>query len=1069
MEPKQSNLKYEENERLSKQETIKQEKEEEKELKEEIELMDIDSENSQEFEKHLSNTTFKYEKCEYKFSELYKNFKRGNFPTDDFILDYDIDGKFYILYKGENDEIIFYFYNYLLELELFDLNLKKNKIVKICSTYEIYNIINQKNKINFYYGNKKIHNYNITPLMIKNNKISLTYYQETIEKINFANKYKFIYTKDKSFSPIIFDKYFYTYFPELDTFENINKKFQYIKTKKRQELQMFISSYLQDNNIIKFTGPSGIGKSFFLLYLSKTTNNYLYLNFAVMNYLLSTNQNIKLINLLISALNRLNLSEKNTTHLNEYFEKLTIVDIDHIVKYLINYLMEQKMPIKIILDQFKMKYFMSWEDFENDFQKKERTTKLIICSSINDNNIRDSICKNINDFISDKEERNKDKNEEKKNNEIPKKKSEYFYISNLFDKQSLNQLYNSEVGLEIKDENKFIYESFDYIPKYVLKINKANNAYIESSNIVERIKTKFRDFYKADKDADDMNLKLKLSSLRRYIGQNFPIKDFIGITSKFSFKYFIIKFYTKEGEVDFINNDMPIISFKIDYLFSLISEIIGEMALESNDLFFDNGIYKEHSGSTIGGYFELVAIEKIKKNILILPNNHYEYIINVDKINEMNKIKLNINHLIKNKIELSKEMKEIKQKENSNILENNENINIEKNITEKNIKIQENLDFTIHPSFEQSKLINFEADYLVQKSTINEIKNAFIKDNNFRIYDDSGNLFLSSRLFETPKDKIKKVLTKSLDDINNNYHLLKDKNILITQFYENAEAFDLGYLFGESDKKVFIGFHMKSYKDYCENKRTFKISREKIIKQSQMLIFNSKVHLDVDIIQLNYIIVGLYFKDEKNLKENVTYSEDLIKFCEKNKFKLILYDPFLKVFLDEKKNYIREIKMNDKNMNLLEEEEIKPYEGLENNYLKRKTNRQLEGELIELTKNTNNLHDIGDKLSLYKIMLLINQIKNELNLKKIKYAGAYKISNKKFHLYVPKENYMLLFYKKNHKEMKDLKKFYAYLQKNKKFFVYDFETKKSIQYDFNLYYYSLFELNENYYIFKIEN
>ena len=135
MEPKQSNLKYEENERLSKQETIKQEKEEEKELKEEIELMDIDSENSQEFEKHLSNTTFKYEKCEYKFSELYKNFKRGNFPTDDFILDYDIDGKFYILYKGENDQIIFYLYNYLLELELFDLNFKKNKIVKICSTY----------------------------------------------------------------------------------------------------------------------------------------------------------------------------------------------------------------------------------------------------------------------------------------------------------------------------------------------------------------------------------------------------------------------------------------------------------------------------------------------------------------------------------------------------------------------------------------------------------------------------------------------------------------------------------------------------------------------------------------------------------------------------------------------------------------------------------------------------------------------------------------------------------------------------------------------------------------------
>ena len=177
----------------------------------------------------------------------------------------------------------------------------------------------------------------------------------------------------------------------------------------------------------------------------------------------------------------------------------------------------------------------------------------------------------------------------------------------------MNQLYNSEGGIGVKTENNFIYESFDYIPKYVFKINKADDVSLKIIEITDLIKQKFQDFYKLDKD--DMNLKLKLSSIRRYIGQIFPIQDFNKITSNFSFKYFIMKFYTNEGEVDFIKEEIPIISFQIDYAFSLISEIIEEMALESNDLFFDNGIYKEHTGITIGGYFELITIDKIKKKL----------------------------------------------------------------------------------------------------------------------------------------------------------------------------------------------------------------------------------------------------------------------------------------------------------------------------------------------------------------------------------------------------------------------------------------------------------------------
>ena len=1026
-----------------------------------------DDDNSQKFFEHISKVTFKFDKYEYKFEQLYNFFKDAKSPNDDFNIKILIDKKICSLFSTKNDKIRFYFYNHLFDLELCDFMNEKKEINKICSTYEIYEIIKKK-KVTFYYANKKIDNYNISPLMIKNNKISLIYYPETIEKINFGDKYIYKEFEDKGFCPKTFDNNFYSYFPELQFFQNLDIKIQYINTKKREDLEVFIDQYLQDNKIIKLTGPSGIGKSFFLLYLSRTTHNYLYLNLAVLNYLFNQNNNVRLINMIITEINRLKLSEENKKDLNKYFEELKIIDLDAIIKYLINYFIEQKNTIKIIMDQFKTKYFKSWENLENVINKSKSEINLIICSSINDHNIRDSVCRSINNFI------NKEKiNTEDELNVTSKAiSSEYFYISNLFDKESLNLLYNSEEGFKIKDEYKIIYELFDYIPKYVFDINRADNISIKIDKINEKIKQKFQDFYKLDKN--DINLKLKLSYLRRYIGKKFSIKNFNNIISDFSLKYFTIKFYVDEEEIDFLKEEMPVTDFQIDYSFSYISEIIEEMALESNDSFFDNGIYKEHTGSTIGGYFELIAIDKIKKKLLALPNNNFEYIINVDRINEMNMIKLTMGNIINNNLQLIKEMKEEKTKEN-NLLNNEENDNIEKSTNllkkedSKTMDMEALFDYEKHPPFEESERIKFEANYLIQNTTINEIKNSFLKENNLRIYDDSGKLLISTRLFETTtsKDKIKKLKTQTSDE--QNYHFFKDKNILITQFYENAAAFDLAYLYGNSEKKVFIGFQMKSYRDYCDN-NTFSFSKENIIKQSQLLLFNSKILLNIDIVELNYIIVGLYFKNENNLKEGVSYSENLIKFCEKNKFKLILYDPFEKKFLDEKKNYISEINVPDKNMNLLEEEDIQPFEenidSQNNKFLQRKTKRQLESELIELTKK-NNSYDNEKKLALSPIMAFVDLIKKEFNLNKLKYGGSCRIEDS-CKLRVPKEGFMFIFYKKNYDEFEGLERFYALTQNNKKFLAYDFQTKKNLKFDYIFFYFTLFDTEEKYYIFQME-
>ena len=85
------------------------------------------------------------------------------------------------------------------------------------------------------------------------------------------------------------------------------------------------------------------------------------------------------------------------------------------------------------------------------------------------------------------------------------------------------------------------------------------------------------------------------------------------------------------------------------------------------------------------------------------------------------------------------------------------NINPFKTTEDNNMNIENLFEGKIHPQFEESDRINFDANFLVQNSTINQLKNSFIKENNSRFYNDSGNLLFSTRLFETTRDKVKKL------------------------------------------------------------------------------------------------------------------------------------------------------------------------------------------------------------------------------------------------------------------------------------------------------------------------
>ena len=60
---------------------------------------------------------------------------------------------------------------------------------------------------------------------------------------------------------------------------------------------------------------------------------------------------------------------------------------------------ERKFLEILMTFRFKTKYFKSWEDFEIYFKNSASNIKLIICSSINDHNIRDSVVRSINNNI----------------------------------------------------------------------------------------------------------------------------------------------------------------------------------------------------------------------------------------------------------------------------------------------------------------------------------------------------------------------------------------------------------------------------------------------------------------------------------------------------------------------------------------------------------------------------------------------------------------------------------------------------------------------------------------------
>ena len=946
---------------------------------------------------------FKFQNETVTFKKLYEFLEKNDSPfTSLYYSTLYSNINIHVLIDKQNIDNIFFFAKKIYTLIIKDSE-EKSESFKIISSYEIKEIINKKDKQNIYIGNMSYYdNCNFFLFSDKSENIILFHDKETINQLPMFSSNIFI-AKNNVIEPIFLTKYYSLYF-----YDDPNKLIDFDLTKERRELMELFNNYFSKNNkIFKFTGPSGIGKSFFLLYYSRLSFNIVYLNIAAIRYLVKKRLFNKMKNVFIEEFQRVQFETKEVEAFNEIIKNMSPFDIENNLISIINFCKGTNKNIKIILDQFKEEFNANEIELGN--------IKIIMCSSVNDKSIRTSCLNNFKNIIF------------KKLNINP---MHYLYIQRLYeDKDKKNKLlsYLGNVPkYTVRIKNCQTYE------EYLLKIDSLKNTIID----------KLKKFYRNDEFYEN------IINAKQNLDMFIEINNFENIIKYYPLKYFIISFYEScdEQKLLFGTDISKANYFKMTYLFPFLSEIFGELMTEPQKNFFIKGLFTSHTGSTVGGFFELVAINAIKNKKITLPNGPIQNSLQVSKICNMDEIKPTLYQKIEGMFNKKKEIMEIEKKEES-----------KKNNIENEAK-------GIFGMLTDEDKQNFIKDFIYNENIFLSLTNDYI--NNFSNFA----LYVDDKLKYSKIDKI--LIDKNIKKVNiiNHDYSINDQNILITQEKENAEIYDLAYLYGPSNNKTFVGFQMKSYKDIERiGYRNYKLNKEKVIEKSKQLILNSKYLLDVEITEWHYFVVGIFFDDisMKNYSLKTSYSEDLILYCKDNKLELILYNPINDKFYDSKKNILTELSMTD--LSKIEGKKLSVFKFEEKNEFlgkKRAFERCFELEIL--------LKDITceqiNKDSIYlKMTSFMNKIKSMFKLKKLNFIGKKSYNSEFNFIPIPNDNTILIFKEKKTDKEKGLNKYCIYIKfPQEKSYVYRMKNNKIIKYNYDIEYFHLFDLNKSYYVFSFE-
>jgi len=213
--------------------------------------------NEKESKKYL-NKIFKHSDKEILYKDLYESFKKKESPIQSLAYsDYFADSGIHWLYDIQSIDEAYYFSEYEYTLNITDSN-NNTKTFAIYSTYEIYEIVKDYKLDNLFFEDVKyLKNYNY---LLQGKILNFNYELSNFVGISsLTEKTPIIYNHSEQISPIDLSEYYSLYFENDDSLNRI----QYFITEERKLLLNLIIFRLSIEKIFKFSGPSGIGKSFF--------------------------------------------------------------------------------------------------------------------------------------------------------------------------------------------------------------------------------------------------------------------------------------------------------------------------------------------------------------------------------------------------------------------------------------------------------------------------------------------------------------------------------------------------------------------------------------------------------------------------------------------------------------------------------------------------------------------------------------------------------------------------------------------------------------------------------------
>ena len=553
----------------------------------------------------------------YELSDFLNELKGENLEGDE-QKDLSLKNKKFKIRKKDNFYEIFYSPNLFDFFEPINLKINEQIKIQVYSTFQFYEIKEDYLQEGFeLYLNDGKNNIKVEEKALRNHGgstifVQFKYLNSKIDKIFERKESDKVTLKQLSLN-----------YPEFFSKESLDENV--INTEKRnvfeKELYDFCNSF-SNQNYKFYCGKTGIGKTVTLLNYRYKYRNVFYINMRIIFKYCKTIEKFYefLKNELAFTFNSYNEYDKFINDLNIFkYEESTLLlgysfiyeKLKFIIEKLVIYYKRNTVPLFIMLDQYKPKYEYSSQIFEllKTESGNHMNIKILICSSINEEEIKDNIYNSI--YLLNKEE------------------DSYNSIDKLIDDYASENL----------SENKSrFFELFGKLPKYLTRIKNCEE------NKLEDLKSKLKAEVLMDVEHSLNKLHLKDNNKLECIFQIIVNEGEIISKEKLNkiYKFIPLKYISivpqnkNKDNIFKYNNDNT--NYIIKYSFPILKEVFNKLLKMKKKVENRNSLLFTE-GSEEGLILEKLIYLSLDKNEICFGDEiKIEDSIEVDQIFECSKL-----------------------------------------------------------------------------------------------------------------------------------------------------------------------------------------------------------------------------------------------------------------------------------------------------------------------------------------------------------------------------------------------------------------------------------------------